>query len=89
MTRAWSPDPSAGFARRLGKSAAGPGHSDDDNKCPDIWELSNGDIAVIGRDLTAGYAGRLPESVRLGPDERLAVIPGDMLAAAKQDIPDA
>jgi hypothetical protein len=57
--------------------------------CPDIWQLSNGDIAVIGRDLTASYGLRLPDGVRLSADERLVVIPGNMLSAAKADIPDA
>lgn len=89
MTRVWDPDPSAVFLRRLGRSAAELGSSDDDNKCPDIWQLSNGDIAVIGRDLTSEYAGRLPETVMLGAGERLVVIPGSTLAAAKADIPDA
>ncbi|MFI0722783.1 hypothetical protein [Streptomyces sp. NPDC021224] len=89
MTRAWEADPAALFVRRLGKSAAETGNSKDDNDCPDIWQLSNGDIAVIGRDLTSGYAGRLPDGVSLGADERLVVIPGNMLSAAKVDIPDA
>ncbi|NLU73877.1 hypothetical protein HCC61_14510 [Streptomyces sp. HNM0575] len=51
--------------------------------------MDNGDIAIIGRDLTADYGRRLPEGVSLGPDERLVVIPGNMLSAAKVDIPDA
>jgi hypothetical protein len=89
MARAWEADPAALFVRRLGKSAAETGNSKDDNDCPDIWQLSNGDIAVIGRDLTSGYAGRLPDGVTLGVDERLVVIPGNMLSEAKADIPDA
>ena len=44
---------------------------------------------MIGRDLTAHYRSRLPSEVNLGPDERLVVIPGNMLSAAKADIPDA
>ncbi|MGO4423732.1 hypothetical protein AB4Z54_34870 [Streptomyces sp. MCAF7] len=56
---------------------------------PDIWQLSNGDIAVIDRDLTATYGSRLPEGVAVGADERIVVIPGNMLSAAKPDIPDA
>jgi hypothetical protein len=52
-----------------------------------MWELSNGDIAVIGRDLTSSLADRLPPGVSLGPDERLVVIPRSMLVAAKPDIP--
>ncbi|MBA0053276.1 hypothetical protein E0L36_21075 [Streptomyces sp. AJS327] len=89
MARTWEADPSALFARRLGKTAAETGHSEGDEECPDIWQLTNGDVAVIGRDLTSAYRPRLPEGVSLGPDERLVVIPGSMLSAAKDDIPDA
>jgi hypothetical protein len=89
MAGVWEADPSASFARRLGKSAAELGHSEDLKDCPDIWQLDNGDIAVIGRDLTAVYGPRLPVGVSLREDERLVVIPGTMLSAAKPDIPDA
>jgi hypothetical protein len=89
MSRAWEADPSASFLRRLGRSAAELGNSKDDEDCPDIWQLDNGDIAVIGRDLTAVYGSRLPSGVTLGADDRLVVIPGNMLSAAKADIPDA
>jgi hypothetical protein len=89
MTRAWEADPSALFERRLGRSAKELGNSEDHDECPDIWRLDNGDIAVIGRDLTAAYRSRLPEGVTLAPDERLVVIPGIMLSSAKADIPDA
>ncbi|MFD7500644.1 hypothetical protein [Streptomyces sp. NPDC059850] len=89
MTRAWEADPSALFERRLGKSAKELGHTDGRDDCPDIWQLDNGDIAVIGRDLTAVYGAQLPDGVTIGRDERLVVIPGNMLSAAKADIPDA
>jgi hypothetical protein len=89
MTRAWEADPSALFERRLGRSAKELGNSDKNDECPDIWRLDNGDIAVIGRDLTASYGPCLPEGVTLRADERLVVIPGNMLSAAKEDIPDA
>ncbi|MFJ2608656.1 hypothetical protein ACIQOU_08505 [Streptomyces sp. NPDC091279] len=89
MNRAWEADPSASFERRLGKSAAELGNSDGRDDCPDIWQLDNGDIAVIGRDLTDAYRSRLPDGVRLAPDERLVVLPGNMLSAAKGDIADA
>ncbi|WP_030890631.1 hypothetical protein [Streptomyces sp. NRRL F-5053] len=87
MPRPWEADPTASFARRLGKSAKEDGSSDVRSRCPDIWELDNGDVAVIGRDLTEVYAGSLPADVRIAPDERLVVIPGSMLRAAKPDIP--
>ncbi|WP_405798589.1 hypothetical protein [Streptomyces sp. NBC_01506] len=89
MTRPWEADPSALFERRLGKTAQELGNSKDTDDCPDIWQLDNGDIAVIGRDLTAAYSAALPTGVSLSPDERLVVIPGNMLSAAKKDIPDA
>jgi hypothetical protein len=89
LTRSWEADPSALFERRLGKSAEGLGNSDGRDECPDIWRLDNGDVAVIGTDLTDSYARRLPDGVTLAPDERLVVIPGNMLNAAMADIADA
>jgi hypothetical protein len=89
MPRNWEADPAATFERRLGKSALELGNTSNNPTCPDIWELNNGDVAVIGRDLTENYATRLPEGVSVGSDERLVIIPGIMLRAAKVDIPDA
>jgi hypothetical protein len=89
VDRAWEASTSALFVKRLGKSPAELGNTRDEEDCPDIWQLSNGDIAVIGRDLTAHYRSRLPDGVRLSAGERLVVIPGNMLSAAKADIPDA
>lgn len=88
MRESWDADPSAEFARRLGKSAKELGVTQGQVDCPDIWELSNGDVAVIGRDRTEAYAHRLPGDVRLAPDERLVIIPGSMLRSAKKDIPE-
>lgn len=89
MRSSWDADPTALFARRLGKSPGELGNTGGRNDCPDIWELDNGDIAVIGRDLTDVYRGRLPEGVAMAADERLVIIPGNTLSAAKPDIPDA
>jgi hypothetical protein len=89
MGQRWEADVRASFVRRLGKSAAELGETDDRDGCPDIWELSNGDIAVVGRDVTASYRGRLPGNVTVAADERVVVIPRSMLLAAKPDIPDA
>ncbi len=57
-TRPWEAQHSAGFQRRLGKRAAEVGDSRTTGDCPEIWELDNGDIAVIGRDATDAYADR-------------------------------
>ncbi|WP_235883775.1 hypothetical protein [Saccharopolyspora elongata] len=88
MQRKWEADATAAFARRLGKSALELSMTDENPSCPDIWELANGDVAVIGRDLTESYIRRLPSGVSIGHDERLVVIPGKMLRSAKGDIAD-
>ncbi|MEU6174502.1 hypothetical protein ABZ832_21605 [Streptantibioticus parmotrematis] len=89
MSRPWEADPGTEFRRRLGKSPQELGNTTDNPDCPDMWELENGDIAVIGRDLTSSLGRRLPEGVSVGADERLVVVPRNMLVAAKRDIPDA
>jgi hypothetical protein len=88
MTESWKADPAALFDQRLGKSAKELGHSKTKDDCPDIWRLDNGDVAVIGTDLTEAYASRMPDGVTLGAHERLVVLPGNMLSVAKGDIPD-
>jgi hypothetical protein len=89
--RRWEADPEATFVRRLGMHPAKMPDEPTDGKvgCPDIWEMSNGDMAVIGRDLTEVYADRLPDDVTVVHDERLVVIPRSTMLAAKRDIPDA
>lgn len=89
MARPWEASFDAGFKRRLGKSALELGDTDFDDGCPDIWELDDGDIAIIGRDRTAAYASRLPRGVTIRADEQLVVIPRNMLIAAKPDISNA
>lgn len=89
MARPWEVDMSAGFLRRLGLSPTEAGGTSQGKTCPDIWELDSGDIAVVGRDVTEAFADRLPADVNVGPDERLVVIPRNMLVAAKPDIPNA
>jgi hypothetical protein len=76
FVRRLGPDPHENGARSLGCYG-----------CPDIWELDNGDFAVIGADIT-NAAGSLPPSARCGPDERMVRIPRKTLVQAKADIPD-
>jgi hypothetical protein len=89
MDRPWEADSSALLSRRLGKSAEELDVTNGKDGCPDIWELDNGDIAVVGRDLTDAYRSRIPAGVSIADDERLVIIPGRMLRAAKPDIADA
>jgi hypothetical protein len=77
------------FLRRLGP---GP-HADGAPRCaarscPDIFELTSGDFAIIGKDITATAASRLPESAGCGPDERIVLLPRKTLVLAKSDIPE-
>ena len=71
------PDPHANGA----KSAACRG-------CPDIWQLADGDFAVIGIDITDAAAPKLPPTAGCGPDERIVRLPRNLLVNAKRDIPD-
>ncbi len=89
MSRPWEIDTTADFTRRLGKTAQELGDSRETPDCPDIWQLSNGDVAVVGRDATSAYASRVPVDMSIGDDERLVVLPGNMFRAAAQDIADA
>jgi hypothetical protein len=76
------------FAKRLGpdphangaKSVGGDG-------CPDIWELDSGDFAIIGIDVTATAKPKLPPTAGCGPDERIVLLPRNLLVGAKRDIP--
>jgi hypothetical protein len=89
VTQQWAVDANATFVRRLGKSAAELGDTSQGKTCPDIWELSNGDIAVVGTDMTEAFADRLPSDVSVGTNERLVVIPRNMAVSAKPEMPDA
>jgi len=75
------------FIRRIG-----PGESEAATcygcyGCPDIWEMENGDFAVIGTDITK-HADKLPTPAGCGPNERMVRIPRQLLIHAKPHIPD-
>lgn len=71
------PDPHANGAQTVGCRG-----------CPDIWELDGGDFAVIGIDITAAAAPKLPPTAGCGSDERIVRLPRNLLVNAKRDIPD-
>jgi hypothetical protein len=56
--------------------------------CPDIWELANGDFAIIGMDITDAAIEKLPPTAGCGPGERIVRLPRNLLVNAKHDIPD-
>jgi hypothetical protein len=54
--------------------------------CPDIWELDNGDFAVIGRRETATLSPVLPATAGCGHDEEIVVVPRSILLDALPDL---
>ena len=58
------------------------------DNCPDVWELSNGDFAVIGIRKTREFRDLLPESASCGLDEEIVLVPRIVIANAKRDLPD-
>ncbi len=55
--------------------------------CPDIWEMADGDFAIIGTDITESMA-TLPPSAGCAPTERMVKVPRRLLVQAKPYIPD-
>ncbi len=76
------------FVRVLGKSRADSACISLDC-CPDILEMSDGNFAIIGKDITDEAKRNLPPGTGCGPGERLIVIPRSILLAARPDIPTA
>lgn len=75
------------FHRRLGPDPHAQGaQSVGLNGCPDLWELDDGDIAIIGIDITGSCAHRLPPTAGCGPDERIVRVPRNVILAAKPDL---
>jgi len=76
------------IVRRVGASPRERG-SASGQTCPDIFELSDGDFAVIGREATAELDSELPPDAARADYERIVVISRETLLRAKRDIPDA
>ena len=75
------------FARRLGPDPHANGQKTAAcNNCPDLWELDNGDIAIIGIRITDSAMAKLPATAGCGPDEEIVLVPRGLLLAAQGDI---
>jgi len=75
------------FLRRIGSGSQAT--CCDTAGCPDIWELNNGDFAVIGTDITHDAKAKLPATAGCAPNERIVRLPRHLLVSAKRDIPDS
>ncbi|MEU8233749.1 hypothetical protein AB0C12_29545 [Actinoplanes sp. NPDC048967] len=72
--------------RRLGVPPSERG-SATNGTCPDIFELSDGNFAVIGTDMTTELAGELPSDAAVAGYERIVMVSRATLVAARKDIP--
>jgi hypothetical protein len=82
-------DPQLKFIRRIGPDPhANGGTSVGGEGCPDVWELADGDFAIIGIDITEAAVPNLPPTAGCGRDERVVRVPRNVLVSAKRDIPD-
>ncbi|MFI5915960.1 hypothetical protein [Dactylosporangium sp. NPDC051541] len=57
-----------------------------DVNCPDIFELSDGRIAVIGAAADETVRAQLPADASIGPNETLVVLDRNTFLDAKPDI---
>ncbi len=77
------------FKKRLGPDPHANGASTPAlYSCPDVFELDDGDFAIIGINITEQAKANLPPSASCGPDEQIVRVPRRILIGAKQDIPD-
>jgi len=75
------------IVRRIGASPRERGSLSGET-CPDIFELSDGNFAVIGTEATATLDAQLPHDAARADYERIVVISRETLIRAKSDIPD-
>lgn len=75
------------IVRRIGASPRERGSLSGDS-CPDIFELSDGNFAVIGTEATAALDNELPPDASRADYERIVIVSRDTLVRAKADIPD-
>ncbi|MEU9915254.1 hypothetical protein [Streptomyces sp. NPDC051001] len=74
--------------RRLGDPPQQRGSLSGDS-CSDVFELSDGNFAVIGTDRTEELDAQLPADAARADYDRIVVTTRDTLVRAKRDIPDA
>lgn len=76
------------FKRRIGPDPHANGEMTSNAQgCPDIWELEDGNFAIIGSSATDALKGVLPATASCGDDESIVVIPRKLLLRAKASIP--
>ncbi|WP_436850984.1 hypothetical protein [Streptomyces hokutonensis] len=74
------------IVRRIGDPPGARG-SASGQTCPDIFELSDGNYAVIGTEATAELDAELPADASRADHERIVIISRETLIRARKDIP--
>ncbi|WP_406174270.1 hypothetical protein [Streptomyces sp. NBC_00996] len=75
------------IVRRVGASPRERGSLSGDS-CPDIFELSDGNFAIIGTDATEVLETELPADAARADYERIVIVSRETLIRAKVDIPE-
>ena len=57
------------------------------HNCPGVFELTCGDFAIVGTDITAQAVSFLPPGSGCGAGERIVSVPRQTLVLARADIP--
>ena len=76
------------IVRRIGVPPSARGSASGGN-CPDVFELSDGNFAVIGTEATEALEHELPADASRAGYDRIVVVSRETLIRAKGDIPDA
>ncbi|KUO17646.1 hypothetical protein [Streptomyces dysideae] len=76
------------IVRRIGDPPRARG-SVSGQTCSDIFELSDGNFAIIGTEATAELDRELPDDAARADYERIVIIARETLLRARRDIPDS
>lgn len=76
----------ASIIKRLGKG--GPVRSTGRKSCPDFLELDDGDIIVIGEDVTNEMKDKLALEASCADYEKIVKVPRDLFISLKGEIPE-
>jgi hypothetical protein len=76
------------ITRRLGGGAASR-QCYSAQACPNLFELANGDFLAVGLDVTGQMRGQLPPDAGCADDERVVLLPRQVLVLARPEIPAA
>lgn len=77
--------PATSILRRVGLPPSERG-SATNYTCPDVFELADGNFAVVGTNRTTELKGHLPADAGVAPYEDIVVITRETLLAAVKDL---